>query len=63
MNTNLTLIEEKIAEVICGNDTYTAARLLCRIMHELAQRPQSLDAQTTATVDYMIDLVCENHFG
>ena len=61
MNTNLTFVEEKIAEVICGNDTYTAARLLYRIMHDLAQQPQSLNAQTT--VEHMIDLVCEEHFG
>lgn len=54
-------VEEKIAEVICGNDTYTAAALLYQMMIDLAQGPQSNDAVTT--VDRMIDLVCEEHFG
>lgn len=49
----MTMIEEKIADIIYGNDLATAASTILEIMQECQRHP----------VEDAIDLVCELRFG
>jgi len=60
----MNMIEEKLAEIIRENDPDTAAKLMYAIMSDcVCAEIVTTTANIYRTVDRLVDMACEQHFG
>jgi hypothetical protein len=56
-------LEEKIAEIITGNDVSTAASTIVEILRNLAKNDPVIADYPDHSISIEIDSVCEDRFG